>query len=720
METKILRLLIVDASPDDTELTLAALRKGGFLLKPQRVQDLAGLQAAIDKGGWDAVLSERTLPHFGVSVVLETLRRAKLDVPLLVLTRAVPDSEIAPLMRAGARDVILKNQMARLLPALERELAVAAERAQHRAAVQALKEIENKHRAIVDGAREAICYSHDGMHIDANKAYLEMFEYASVAELEGVPVMNLIEKNDQARFKQYLRGSGESSGAAQEFVAIRKSGARFHAEIVASKIVLNGETCTQILFTYISKRKAVETKLQYLNQHDPLTGLYNRHHFMQLLEAAVEAGKRDDKPRAVVFVDFPELGQANKNLGHAAADRFLLTATRELRELFGPRAALARLGDQEFAALLEDVSPGRLAELAAAAEAKFKQSGGGEGAAPARDCRVATARIERGAESAQTFMAALYASLERGATATPRAARPAARAEVAARPPAAARPVLTTVATPGNSEWPQRIHAAIEREAFRLMYQPIVNLHGDAGEYFEVLVRMVAEDGKLIPAGQFMPRAEESGQAVAIDRWVVKHSIRALAELRRQERKVTFFINLSAGAMRDVELVVIAQQALHETRLKGKYVVFEVDESVLTTQADSAIAFMRAAKQIGCSFCIDNFGRVLGATTRLREPPVEYLKLDGALVQGIAGDGVAQASLKAVVEVAKAMDKKTIAKSVESAEALSVLWTFGIDYVQGHYFQEADSNLDYEFSGETTISSESSPNWALASSAKNR
>jgi multidomain signaling protein FimX len=723
LDAKILRLLIVDSSPDDAELTLSALRKGGYLIKAQRVHDLAGLHAAIEKGGWDAVLSEQTLSRFNATVVLETLRYARRDSPLLVVTRAAADAEIAALMRAGARDVVLKNQMARLLPALERELAVAAERAQHRVTAQALKEIQDKHRAVVDGAREAVGYVHEGMHIDANKAYLDLFEYQSAADLEGIPVMNLIDKNDQARFKQFIRPTGDARPAAPaEFTAVRKGGARFHAEFAISPITINGEACTQILVTDVSKRKAVETKLQYMNQHDALTGIYNRSYFTQVLDNAIEGARAGNASQALVYVDLPHLHRSNGELAQAVADRFLLMLTRELRGAVGARALLARWGEVEFLALIPDLQAAQLAELGKATESALdKLAGSDEATSEACSCRVAAAYVDGRHENAQKLVAALRASLPPEASV---AAEDAPRAPMLSqrRAPAtnAGKPALVAVAKPDNVDWPQRVRAAIEREAFRLTYQPIVNLHGDAGEYFEVLVRMLGDDGKLVPAALFMPPAEESGQAVAIDRWVVKHSIRALAELHRQNRAVTFFINLSAAALRDVELVVTAQQILHETKLRGEHVIFEIDESALTSHPESALAFMRAAKKIGCSFCIDNFGRVLGATTRLREPPVEYLKLDGALARNLAGDPVAQTSLKAVIEVAKAMGKKTIAKSVESAEALSVLWTLGVDYVQGHYFQEADADLSYGFSDETTIASEASPHWTVATSGKSR
>ena len=224
--------------------------------------------------------SEYTLPHFGAQLALDLIKRARLDVPFIVVTRNIRDADLIKIMRSGAHDVVLKNQSARLAPAVERELRVTEERRQFRQMSQTLNEVENKNRAIIEGSREAICYCQDGMHIDANKTYLEMFGYEDLSELEGVPVMNLVEKSDHVRFKDFLRKAASSNPPPpQEFLAAKKDGGHFHAELAVSLIVLNGENCTQFVVIDISKRKAVENRLQYLNQHDPLTGLFNRHHF---------------------------------------------------------------------------------------------------------------------------------------------------------------------------------------------------------------------------------------------------------------------------------------------------------------------------------------------------------------------------------------------------------------------------------------------------------
>lgn len=750
-DKKILRVLIVDDSPDDAELTVVTLRKdGGYMLKSQRVQDLNGFQTALEKGDWDLIVSEHSLPHFSAQLAFDVVRSSGRDVPFLVFTRKIKDADLVKIMRAGVHDVIHKDQPARFVPVVERELRMMDQRRQYHKAIAALKEVESKHRAVVDGAREALCYSQDGMHVDANKAYLDLFAYENMGELEGVPVMNLIDKGDHARFKDYMRKHGD--GEAQEFLALRKGGARFHIEIALSPITLNGEECVQLLCTDVSKRKAVETKLQYLNQHDALTGLYNRAYLLQELNKAVERAKAGDGAGGIVYIDFYELKQVTNQLGHVASDRFLLKAVKVLRESLGETALLARFGDHEFAAYVRDVNEKQVAVAVAAlqqalADAAFTDSG------HAIHCnfRIASGRVDTKTESMQKILsevcrpvapsepskrAAAPAATPTAAPAAPKpvpvsvpvpAAAPASKAPVAAAPLEPKAPAVTPVAPPaaaaapsGNTtlprapgEWHDRLESALKKDGFQLTYQPMVSLHGDSSEYFEVLVRMLGRNDELIAAGEFMPPAEQSGQSMAIDRWVVRQAVRALADLHGEGREATFFVNLSATVLKDHDMPATLESALREFKMAPKFLVFELDEPVVIAQPAAVATFMKTLKRMGCALCVDNFGRTLGTLNHLRNLPVEYLKIDGALVRNVGSDAVGQAAFRAVVEVAKALNKKTIAKSVESADNLSALWSLGVDYVQGNYFQQADAALDYQFSGETTISSEISvPQWA--------
>jgi len=122
---------------------------------------------------------------------------------------------------------------------------------------------------------------------------------------------------------------------------------------------------------------------------------------------------------------------------------------------------------------------------------------------------------------------------------------------------------------------------------------------------------------------------------------------------------------------------------------------------------------MQAVKRIGCRFAVDNFGNNLSTLNRLREMPVDFLKISGSLIRNLSTDVLTRTSLKAIIDLAKSMNKQTIAKFVEKADDLGMLWNLGFDYVQGNYFQQADTHTDYAFADETTLASDtSSPTWA--------
>jgi diguanylate cyclase (GGDEF)-like protein/PAS domain S-box-containing protein len=709
VDKKILRLLIVDDSPDDTEVAATTLRRAGYMLKTQRVQDLTSMQAALDKGQWDVVLCEYSLPHFGAQLALDLLRRTGHEIPFLVVTRNIKDTDLAKIMRAGALDVIMKNQPFRLPPVIERELRVHEERRAYRQATQALQETENKHRAIVDGSLEAIGYCQDGMHVDANKAYLDLFGYGNKGELEGVPVMNLIDKNDQSRFKDYLRKTGgQSTQAPQEFLATKQDGARLHVELIVSAIVLNGERCVQIVANDISKRKAVENRLLYLNQHDPLTGLFNRHFFIQEINKTLEQVKKDGSRSGLIYIDLNQLKEINDEYGHAAGDRLLLKVARMFREKLGETAVLGRFGGDEFAVLLHKIGDTELRKTANVLHEALKETSFSEGG-KTFSCSgtLGVVAVGKDTENAQKILSDAYHASQQ---ARPRKPEPVFEAAPETPKVEAKKPELRRVPV---SDWAARLQTALDKNGLDLAYQPIVNLHGDPAEYFEVLVRLLGDKGESISAGEFMPAAEQSGLAPAVDRWVAREAVRALAEMHREKRRTTFFVNLCPAALHDPELLILIQKQLHESGVKPEYLALETDEATLMANPAEAKTFLQTVKKIGCRFSVDNFGNNLSSLNQLRDLPIDFLKIAGMHIRNLATDTVAQTSLKALIQVAKAIDKKVIAKFVEKAEDLAILWNLGVDYVQGNYFQEADTPLSYEFGGEATLSSDpSAPQWA--------
>lgn len=714
MDKKLLRVIVIDDSPDDAELVNEALRQAGHRVKTQRVQDVAGLNNTLGKGEWDAVISEFDVPNLNVNSTLDTLRRAQLDLPLIVFTGSISDQDLTTLMREGVHDIVFKSQSARLPLALERELRATLSRHQCHAAGLALRELEGKHQALMDGSQEAICYSHDGMHTSTNAAYLSLFGYDSKEELEEIPVLNLIDKSDQASIKEYLRKPDKEKLTAKprECNAIRKNGERFPAQITLLLMEVGGENMLQIAVTDLSKHKKNENKIQYLNQHDPLTGLCNRHFFLLELDKAVARVKAGNGHSSMLYLNLEQLGRVNTELSYAAGDRLLFKVAKLLRDKVREQDLVARFGGDEFTVLLpgmDEKSAQSTADDILKAIKKLSLTENGKD--HECHCSINVTPIDAGCESAQQILTRSYHHYT--AARQPRGEAPVARTATTAPNPA---PMTQTVAAsaidPALAAWKERIRTALDSDRLQLVFQPIVNLHGDPAEAYEVLLRMQDEQGQTRNAAEFMLAAEQLGLSRDIDHWVVKNAIIALKQHHQAGIHTDFFINLSIMALKDETLALLVMQSLKEAGLKTSSLVFEIREDILVEHPRDASVFISSLKKLGCRFAVDNFGTRLSAFGRIQKLDFDFLKLDGALIENLTNDTVSQTIAQALFQIAKAMNKGIIAKSVQDAESLALLWNYGADYVQGNYFQPPSPDLNYPFAGESIDSDQALAGWA--------
>ena len=713
MDKKLLRVIVIDDSPDDAELVNEALRRAGYLVKTQRVHDIAGLRAILGKGAWDAVISESDVPNFSVSAAQDVLHRAHLDLPFIVLTGSVSDADLIKLMHEGVHDIVSKNQTARLAPVLERELRAALARTQQQASALALAELENKHRALVEGSQEAVGYCHDGMHTSANAAYLAMFGYDSKEELGEVPLLNLIDKADQAKIKDYIRKPDKKNQAAKprECTVVRKSGERIPVQMAIFHIDAEGDKIHQIIVTDLSKHKNIESKIQFLNQHDPLTGLLNRHYFLQELDKAVAKAKSGSNS-AMLYINLEQLARINTDFSYVTGDRLLLKVTKLFRDKARERDLLARFGGDEFTLLLADTDATTARTIADDILQTLKKSNFSEnGKNYECNCTIIVTPIDAQSEGSQRVLTQSYRGYADSRARKRPAPKPAAVPMTAVKA-AKAQPDNAPTESAQTSPWKERIRNALDNNGLSLMFQPIVNLHGDLAESYEVLLRLQDEHGATLSAAEFIPAAEQLGLSKELDHWVVTHAIAALKEHQRAGTHTDFFINLSVMALKDETLALLILQSLKEAGLKTSSLVFEIREASLIDHARDAATFIDSLKRLGCRFAVDDYGSRLSAFGKIQKLDIDFLKLDGALIENLTNDNVSQTIVQALFQIAKAMNKRIIAKSVQDAESLALLWNYGADYVQGNYFQPPSPQLDYVFAGESIDSDQAVAGWA--------
>lgn len=425
----------------------------------------------------------------------------------------------------------------------------------------------------------------------------------------------------------------------------------------------------------ITDQKAFHQQLTYQAEHDSLTKLFNRSYFQQELERTVaRVGRNPDSTCALFYIDLDQFKYINDTLGHAAGDALLVEVTQLLLAHVREGDLLARFGGDEFTLLLYDISA---ANVMAAAE-HFRELF--EGFAFMQDgknfnitCSIGAALIDPFVESAEEALS--HADIACNL------AKAQGRNRINLYDPADSNKA-------GMAEdmgWAARVREMLEHDRFQLVYQPIMALNDDQVQDYEVLVRMVCDDGQIILPGGFMPAAERFGLIHSVDRWIVSRALKQLSRLHSQGEAVRFSINLSGKAFEDSSLLPMIQDLLDNSNIDPSRVCFEITETAAIARLSAAERFITALKQMGCQFALDDFGSGFSSFAYLKNLPVDKLKIDGAFVQGMADSQIDQAMVQSMNQVAHALGKQTIAEYVEDARALELLRNYGVDYAQGNY-----------------------------------
>lgn len=357
-----LRVLFVEDCHEDVLLALRELRQSGYRVTHERVETRAGLEAALDGEPWDVLLCDHALPTFSDAGCLAVLRERRLDLPLLIVSGSIGEEHAVDAMRAGAHDYIMKGNLKRLVPAIERELREVEARRVRRQAELALKQAEeNVQRlaAIVESSDDAITsMSPDGAILTWNRGAERLYGYAA-AEVIGLPITIVVQRDHVDEVRALVdRVARDEHVPCFESHLTRKDGRNVAVLLTLSSIrdaegVVVGVSA---IGRDITERKRFEAQLRHLAEHDALTGLPNRRRFEADLGRLVELSKQTDTAVAIAVIDLDNFKHVNDSLGHKAGDELIRSVAGLLKRRLRADDVVARLGGDEFALLLDGVS----------------------------------------------------------------------------------------------------------------------------------------------------------------------------------------------------------------------------------------------------------------------------------------------------------------------------------------------------------------------------
>ncbi len=529
--------------------------------------------------------------------------------------------------------------------------------------------------------------AHRGVRIAASDAYPEGRGVAGTAfrTLQPCIINDYLADPRGAAFHEHARREGNRSSAALPLLAhgeaagvlvfISSECNAFTPDLVELLLrMANNVSFALENFNRADEKARAEERIQYVATHDGLTDLPNRAMFNQLLRAAIEQARRQDRILAVLFIDIDRFKVINDLLGHDAGDALLVATSNRLRRTLSAGDVVARLGGDEFVVILERASD--LKEIEAVARQllavvcePLQLSG--------LECRttasIGIAVFPDDGEDEMTLTKnadiAMYRAKEEGKNGFRFFIRQNKTQSVE------------------RLVFEARLRQALERNEFSLDYQPKVDATTEQITGVEALLRWTLPDlGPLSPV-QFIPLAEETGLIVPVGRWVLKTACAQNMAWRRQGLPpLSMAVNLSPRQFSDENLLRDIDDALAASGMPSELLQLEITESMVMHNVGRAIELLDVIRARGVRLAIDDFGTGYSSMSLMKKFPVDTIKVDRSFVQDLPHDAEDRAIAQAILSMGKALGLTVVAEGVETEEQAAFLRDHGCDEMQGFLF----------------------------------
>ena len=517
----------------------------------------------------------------------------------------------------------------------------------------------------------------DGTVSVANQSFARVLG-RSLTDINGMHWSDLISPDRHTSFENCLRNAALHGKNDLELAVQRADGSTFPAEVVVVAS-LSSDGCLKGYHLFIkdlSDRKRLEAAIEHQAFHDSLTGLPNRAMFMDRLSHALMRAKRYETGVAVLFIDLDNFKIINDSLGHEAGDHLLIEIAGLLKSCLRGNDTLSRLSGDEFTILLQDLTDVYQAmEVADRIVEMLAQPIRLEHGETVAMGSIGIAFSPRGEGFGEALLreadTAMYAAKARG------------KSGYAVFDPIMNQEVVERM------ELEVGMRLAMERNDFRLVFQPIVDL--TSGNYMgvEALLRWTHPEKGIIPPDKFIAIAEETGLIVQLGAWVLREACEQFNELRRQVElpaKFVLSVNVSGRQLQRPEIVDQIRTILIETGMPPHMLMLEITESVLIKDQAESIKKLHKIKALGVGIAIDDFGTGYSSLSMLNSYPVDVVKIDRSFISRMGEESDVDAIVGAIVLLSRAMRLMVTAEGIETRAQLRYVLAFGCGSAQGYYF----------------------------------
>ncbi len=665
-------LLVVDSSPDHAQVINSFLRNAGVAVRVISASGLDELAIVLREKTPFLILLGRHLPH-GMTISQVLPAADEQNIPLVMQVQAEDADNIEAAIASRPLLIINSESDEQLMQVVKQHLSGGKTMREYDELLQKQEELQHRYNLLLDSARDSIAYIHEGLHVYANRAYLDLLQVKTVDEIEGISLLELMTADAGVDLKKLLHDMNESDFPEQTLVVTINAlgGKQLQAELTFSPVRFNGELCIQMLVREQDANLVLQEELDRLRKTDHLTHMINRKTFTARLTELLEDGKGNDHRTAVMYIETDGIVELQQHLGMEGIDTYIMDLANIISGCISEGDIPARFSDHGFAVIIRREEGSYLQQTGDCILENYANHIIDLGTQTrTASCSIGMTTLGPLSRDAKEVIAQAKTAFEQAAQKGGTMVR--------------YKPALTTVHS-GESErdWVERIRYALNNHDFYTVQQSIVDLEGENEGLFENRTFMREEGGDTM-ASEFMLAAERNDLGSTIDRHVIPQIMLAIAGTGDRH-----IISLSTNSILDFSFPNWFQRMLTETEVEASQIILQVSAMVAESHLKPTRRLVDELQHLGCSFVLAEFDNDRRTIQLLDHLPVRMIKLRPGLAQGLSANTTNQEIIRAVVRAVEARNITIIADEVRDASDLAALWQCGVKLVTGDFLNEA-------------------------------
>ena len=672
-DTTAVPLIVHSATRDPVEALNSLLRRSGMAAHCTWISAPQDIPDALEQLNPELLIC-CPAPGTGLSELAAMRDQVASMVPLIAVRERIDEDIIGTDMAQGARDTVSLQQPGRLQAVIARELrAFRLERALT-STLRASQDYRSQLEVVLQRSNDAIAQIQEGILVDANAAWIELFGFAEASGLIGQPVMDLFEDSTHAALKAALTAclQGRWSNHTLKAGAVLGDGSVAPLELMLALGEFDGEPSVRLIVP-AQKRddRSLVHELEAAVHCDQGTGLLMRRHLLNALQERLRTPVAGGV-RYLACVRPDRFIDIERDLGVLACEQFLIAFAHIVRGLLGPHDIAGHFGGTTLLLLLERGNPRDVEAwcenlVERIGKHLFQFQAGGDGLHAT--CSIGLSVVPHDSPDLNAAVMDALNALRRG------------RERFGSQIVTVDRADNDSRVKGYDQVWVKHIKAALMENRFRLVQQPIAALAGGAQKMFDVAIRMLDAQGKEVLPSEFLPAAIRNDLMKNIDRWVLGASLSCISKGKPD----LLFVRLSRDSALDPSLLPWLELQLRSTPSDAQRLCLQITEEVASTNVQQTTQLITAVRAAGVKFALEHFGAGRDSQRLIATLPLDFVKIDGSLMQGLAASPQLQQRVREIAVAAAEHKVQTVAERIEDANTMAVVWQLGVQYIQGYF-----------------------------------